>query len=304
MSEVSSTRLYLGNLPRNVTKQEIEDHFNTHGSGKIVEIKLMNGFGFIEYEDAMDAKDVVPAFHGTEFKGERLTVQFARGPRHKDASYGPSDRPSIPRPRRTIYRMQISGLPETSWQDLKDFARQSGLDVVYSETGREPGKGFVEFETQNDLKAAIEKLDGREFKGSRVTCTQDIQPIDDRPIRDPYRSRSPIRRYPGYDDYDRRGPPPRGYSPRGHYRERSPPPRRDYYERDPYGRRTPPPPPRSRYDDYPPPRRPYDDPYDFRGPPRHYDDPYAPPPRPYGRPPRSPPPPRGDYGGYDRRPYW
>lgn len=53
---------------------------------------------------------------GTEFKGERLTVQFARGPRRKDDFSGPPDR-NIPRPRRTIYRMQITGLqPETSWQ--------------------------------------------------------------------------------------------------------------------------------------------------------------------------------------------
>ena len=42
------------------TKQEVEDHFKTHGTGVITEIKLMNGFGFIEYEDAMDARDVVP----------------------------------------------------------------------------------------------------------------------------------------------------------------------------------------------------------------------------------------------------
>ena len=117
MSEVSSTRLYLGNLPRNgtpapmssmiflhqiwcetkalsnsldcrcrnggtavspsapsgtlvqadssllrilATKQDIEDHFSTHGTGKITEIKLMNGFGFIEYEDAMDARGHCP----------------------------------------------------------------------------------------------------------------------------------------------------------------------------------------------------------------------------------------------------
>jgi hypothetical protein len=53
---------------------------------------------------------------GTDFKGSRLTVQFARGPRHKETFSGPSDRSSAPRPRRTIYRMQISGLPETSWQ--------------------------------------------------------------------------------------------------------------------------------------------------------------------------------------------
>lgn len=43
-----------------VTKQDIEDHFSSHGSGKIMEIKLMSGFGFIEYEDQMDARDVVP----------------------------------------------------------------------------------------------------------------------------------------------------------------------------------------------------------------------------------------------------
>lgn len=38
----------------------METHFASHGTGKITEIKLMNGFGFIEYEDAMDARDVVP----------------------------------------------------------------------------------------------------------------------------------------------------------------------------------------------------------------------------------------------------
>ena len=181
---------------------------------------------------------------------------------------------------------------------------------------------FVEFETANDLKTAVEKLDQREFKGSRVTCVADvraqsnpppdsqegpashtfpqIQSIEERPIRDPYRSRSPRRPYPPMDEYDRRFPAPRGYSPRDHYRERSPiPMRRDYYDRDGYGRRTP---PRPRMEDYPPPRRPYDDPYDARPPPppRHYDDPYLAA-RPYGRP-RSPP--RSDYVAYDRPRYW
>ncbi|KAJ6071704.1 hypothetical protein N7499_009718 [Penicillium canescens] len=200
--------------------------------------------------------------------------------------------------------------------DLKDFARQSGLDVVYSETGREQGRGFVEFETANDLKTAVEKLDQREFKGSRVTCVADvsaqpgsdpedspltlsqIQSFEERPVRDPYRSRSPRRPYPApMDEYDRRIPPPRGYSPRDHYRERSPiPMRRDYYERDGYARRTP---PRPRMEDYPPPRRPYEDPYP-PPPPRHYDDPYLAA-RAYGRP-RTPP--RSDYVPYDRPRYW
>ena len=29
---------------------------------------------------------------------------------------GPMDRPGMPRPRRSIFRMMVSGLPETSWQ--------------------------------------------------------------------------------------------------------------------------------------------------------------------------------------------
>ncbi|KAL8975449.1 MAG: hypothetical protein Q9197_000304 [Variospora fuerteventurae] len=175
MAEVSSTRLYLGNLPRDVTKEDIQTHFK-EASGTIAEVKLMNGFGFIEYEDAMDARDVVPAYHGSDLNGSRLTVQFARGSRQRNEFAGPPERPH-PRPRRTAHRMQITGLPgETSWQDLKDFARRSGLDVVYSEVGRErDGKGFVEFETAADLKVAVEKLDNNDFKGATVRCTADTR---------------------------------------------------------------------------------------------------------------------------------
>ncbi|MCJ1444018.1 MAG: hypothetical protein MMC23_004518 [Stictis urceolatum] len=305
-SDVSSTRLYLGNLPRDVTKEDIQEHFKTHGTGNITEIKLMNGFGFVEYEDPMDARDVVP--DGTDLKGSRLTVQFARGTRPRDAYNGPEHPRPHPRPRRTAFRMQLTGLAEgTSWQDLKDFARRSGLDVVYSEVGRErDGRGFVEFETSSDLKAAVEKLDGQEFKGTSVQCVADEQA--EAPYSGRGRSRSPPRRggygYAAPDPYyDRRGPPPRGYSPRRDYdhRRRSPPPRGRYddyprgrYDSPPRGARGPPP-----DDPYgpPPPRGYRDDPYG--PPPRRYDDPYA---NGYDRPPpRRSPPPRGYGGGYDDR---
>lgn len=52
--------------------------------------------------------------------GERLTVQFARGTRHREGGsaggFGNNER-APPRPRRTPHRMQITGLPtDTSWQ--------------------------------------------------------------------------------------------------------------------------------------------------------------------------------------------
>lgn len=57
---------------------------------------------------------------GSDFKGTRLTVQFARGPRPREppgyAGGGHHER-APPRPRRTVHRMTITGLPnETSWQ--------------------------------------------------------------------------------------------------------------------------------------------------------------------------------------------
>lgn len=50
--------------------------------------------------------------------GERLTVQFARGSRHREGgNFGNHGERTAPRPRRTAHRMQISGLPgDTSWQ--------------------------------------------------------------------------------------------------------------------------------------------------------------------------------------------
>lgn len=51
---------YATDTPTTATKADVEAHFATHGTGEITEVKLMNGFGFIEYKDPMDARDVVP----------------------------------------------------------------------------------------------------------------------------------------------------------------------------------------------------------------------------------------------------
>ena len=66
--------------------------------------------------DMLSTTDIHRWLDGSEFKGERLVVQFARGSnRPRD---GPFDQPRMaPRPRRTVHRMTITGLPfETSWQ--------------------------------------------------------------------------------------------------------------------------------------------------------------------------------------------
>ena len=59
-----------------VTKEDIQNHFKD-GTGNITEIKLMNGFGFIEYDDALDARDVVPGKLSIPIGTKRLYKIFA-----------------------------------------------------------------------------------------------------------------------------------------------------------------------------------------------------------------------------------
>jgi len=288
MTEYSGTRLYLGSLPRDTRKQEIEEFFSEHGHGVITEVKLMDGFGFIQYENADDARDAVPVFHGKEFKGQSLIVQFARSNNHHSGGrreFPPSGPGGFPRPRRTPFRMNISGLPpDTSWQDLKDFARKASDSVVYSDMGRDrDGRGTVEFETFEDLKRAVSHLDGLEYNGYRVTCLPDegatagsgggrFSGGGGGGYGAP-RGRSVSPHRGGYGGRRYSPPPPRHASPPPRYSGRSnrydSPPHRGYRERspgiprggrDPYyssggGRERSPPPRRvPAVDDYPPAR--------------------------------------------------
>lgn len=64
----------------------------------------------------LSVTDIYRWLDGSEFMGERLVVQFARGSTRPRDGPGYQER-MAPRPRRTVHRMTITGLPfETSWQ--------------------------------------------------------------------------------------------------------------------------------------------------------------------------------------------
>jgi arginine/serine-rich splicing factor 4/5/6 len=64
-----STRVYLGRLSRDASDRDVESLFKSYG--RLREVTLKNGFGFVEFSDHRDAKDAVYDFHGKEFMGER-----------------------------------------------------------------------------------------------------------------------------------------------------------------------------------------------------------------------------------------
>ncbi|CAG8605408.1 9164_t:CDS:2 [Paraglomus brasilianum] len=197
-----ATRVYIGRLPRDARERDVEKLFR--GYGNIREIKLMNGFGFVEFRDHRDADDVVYTFNGKTFLGEKLIVEYARGERRRrdrddrrdrdrdDRKYKDKDRDDrrrddrdrdrggrhvapvlehrfAPPQRNPQYRLIVENLSSScSWQDLKDLMRKAG-DVTFADCHKDrEGEGVVEFSSYEDMKAALRKFDDTELKGKHI----------------------------------------------------------------------------------------------------------------------------------------
>ncbi|KAK4052070.1 hypothetical protein OIV83_002364 [Microbotryomycetes sp. JL201] len=203
MQMSSGRRLYVGRLPQDVTREEVESIFE----GKIVDVRMMQGFAFVEFEQLeslpakkdmlttiywnnKDAERAVAEKHNSDFKENRLIVEYALPPkplrapptggyaggyggRGYDRGYGgpPPPRRDYP-PRggpRSGYRLKVSNLnPGTSWQDLKDFARQAGFVSSADVDRDDPTVGYVTYPDRRDADYALDKMDRTELQGSKV----------------------------------------------------------------------------------------------------------------------------------------
>ncbi|XP_072019140.1 transcription termination factor 2-like isoform X2 [Amphiura filiformis] len=76
-------KVYVGNLPNNARKGELEDTFNRYGGLRNVWVaRNPPGFAFIEFESSRDAKDAVRELDGTRICGGKdVKVEIARGRR-------------------------------------------------------------------------------------------------------------------------------------------------------------------------------------------------------------------------------
>ncbi|KAM3842475.1 serine/arginine-rich splicing factor 6-like [Diretmus argenteus] len=193
-------RVYIGRLSHHVREKDIQRFFSAYG--KLMEIDLKNGYGFVEFEDNRDADDAVYELNGKELCGERVIVEHARGPRRDrdgggggyggggGGGYGGggggggggrsgSSRSRIGRdkygpPVRTEYRLIVENLSSRcSWQDLKDFMRQAG-EVTYADAHKErTNEGVIEFRSHSDMKRAVDKLDGTDINGRKIRLVEE-----------------------------------------------------------------------------------------------------------------------------------
>jgi len=96
-----SARLFVGNLPYDVTEAELRELFLPVGPLTYVFLPVdresgkKRGFAFVEFGEASQAAEALRRFNDQQFKGRPLAVSEARA---KDTrSFGPPTRPRTPR---------------------------------------------------------------------------------------------------------------------------------------------------------------------------------------------------------------
>ncbi|MGH9770017.1 MAG: RNA recognition motif domain-containing protein [Blastocatellia bacterium] len=153
-------RLYVGNLPFNVTEAELREHFSTVGPISYLSIPTdretgkQRGFAFLEFKDRAQADEAIRRFNNQSFQGRSLSVSEARA-RDESQRAAASVRPPLSRPASTTG-------PEAADPPGNKPSRNLGPDKP-SRHGRGRAKG--EFKAERGPKGPMREIVRGQFFG-------------------------------------------------------------------------------------------------------------------------------------------
>jgi RNA recognition motif-containing protein len=87
-------RLFVGNLPRQVSMADLNQLFSEFGTVQSVEImrgrdaRRNKGFGFVEMDSEAEAQAAIEGLHDREIGGRRLTIDEARLRKYRGGGVG------------------------------------------------------------------------------------------------------------------------------------------------------------------------------------------------------------------------
>jgi cold-inducible RNA-binding protein len=91
---IMNTKLYVGNLPFEVSETELQDLFAQHGTVTECHVVLdlatrkPRGFAFVTMESKENAEAAIAALHGKDWQGRPLNVNEARPRENRPAGDG------------------------------------------------------------------------------------------------------------------------------------------------------------------------------------------------------------------------
>lgn len=91
-----ATRLFIGNLPHQVSDSELQDLFAEFGTVQSVEVMRDRGtgrgkgFGFVEMGSDAEAQAAIQGLHEREVDGRKLTVDEAKPRKYRSGGFSSS----------------------------------------------------------------------------------------------------------------------------------------------------------------------------------------------------------------------
>ncbi|KAH9320908.1 hypothetical protein KI387_015547, partial [Taxus chinensis] len=165
----AGTKVYVGNLPYSCDSAELAGLIQEHGSAEVVEVIYdrntgrSRGFAFVTMSSLEDANAVVGNLDGFELNGRALRVNFPEKPRTRE-------RPLYANSVDSEHKVFIGNLAwSVNEEMLSEVFSEHGnvlnAKVLYDETGRSRGFGFVSFSSQSEVEAAVGSLNGMDLEG-------------------------------------------------------------------------------------------------------------------------------------------
>ncbi|GLJ11747.1 hypothetical protein SUGI_0176040 [Cryptomeria japonica] len=163
------SKIYVGNLPYSCDSAELAGLVQEYGSAEIVEVIYdrdtgrSRGFAFVTMSSPEDANAVIENLNGRELGGRSLKVNLPEKPRARE-------RPSFNSYADKEHKVFIGNLAwsvndEILTEVFSEHGNVVGAKVLYDETGRSRGFGFVSFSSHSEVEAAVASLNGTELEG-------------------------------------------------------------------------------------------------------------------------------------------
>ncbi|XP_056304560.1 nucleolin isoform X2 [Danio aesculapii] len=122
------------------------------------------GYAFVEFENVEDSKEALENCNNTDIEGRSIRLEYSQNDRERGGGGRGNAGPT-----KTLF---VKGLSEdTTDQTLKDSFEGAIAARIATDrdTGSSKGFGFVDFDNEQDCKAAKEAMDDGEIDGNKVT---------------------------------------------------------------------------------------------------------------------------------------
>ncbi|XP_048381066.2 RNA-binding protein 4-like isoform X3 [Stegostoma tigrinum] len=136
-------KIFIGNLPRIATKEEIKELFEKYG--KLTECDIIKNYGFVHMEDKEAADEAIKNLHHHKLHGLPINVEASKSKV------------------KTSTKLHVSNVgAECTNQELRARFEEYG-PVIECDIVKD--YAFVHMEREEDAMEAIRGFDGTEFKG-------------------------------------------------------------------------------------------------------------------------------------------